>query len=337
MEQLMAVDGGGTKCEALLMRLDGEAVAFHVVHPEALSLTGDYGRGRSSQASLAAVRGVIPAIDPSAMLHLIGGNGSTTYQFLSEFKVRGVFLSYVCESHAALAGSGESFGLVALAGTGAFGHLKTPAVERHADSFGPLMGDWGGAYQIGRDGLRAAMRSALNPRRATALREAVIAEMGMTPSTPELGSRLIHEGVRIFADRTAVARYARVVDRTARAGDCVARAILEGAAADLAETLEGLVKREGVENEALPLVGTGGVIQKSDLFWAALCDRVSSFMPRVRPVRVTLPQSVGVALAGLAQKVEAGEVRADMTKVRERLLATLPALIEADERKRGAA
>jgi N-acetylglucosamine kinase-like BadF-type ATPase len=332
MEQLLAVDGGGAKSEALLMTLDGAAAAFHVVYPEAVSAAGGYGRGRSAQASLAAIRGILPAIEPHAVLHLVVGNGSIPDQVLSELKVSRVMLWHACESHAALAGVGESFGLVALAGTGAYGHLKTPAVEKHADSFGPLLGDWGGAYQIGREGLRAAMRSALNPRRATALREAVIVEMGLTSSHPELGSRLVQEGARLFADRTAVAGYARVVDRAARAGDCVARGILESAAADLAETLEGLVKRSGVENEALPLVGAGGVIRKSDLFWAALCDRVSAFMPRMRPMRGTLPQSAGLALAGL---IQAGG--GDIGRVRERLMASLPPLVEADERKRGAA
>jgi N-acetylglucosamine kinase-like BadF-type ATPase len=336
MEQILAVDGGGTKCEALLMSLEGEALAFAAIYPDR-SAAGDWGRGRSAQAALAAIRAVMKHIHPEATLHFIGGNGAATYQFLGEFKVHQVVLWHAKESESALAASGESQALIALAGTGAFGHLTMTHCSRHADSYGPLLGDWGGAYQIGREGLRAAMRSSLNERRRTALHEAVIKKMGFKATSQDLYGLIIHEGVRIFPDRTAVAGYAGLVDEVARAGDAVALRILQGAADELAETLESLVLSAKAEGEPLPLVGMGGVIQHSDLYWNRLCEKVSAFLPRVRPMRIDFPQSVGLALAGLGQAMESGVVRADLKQVRERLLATLPAVMANGKPAKGKA
>jgi N-acetylglucosamine kinase-like BadF-type ATPase len=336
MEQILAVDGGGTKCEALLMSVEGEAQAFAAVYPDR-SAAGDWGRGRSSQAALAAIRAVMKQIKPQSTLHFIGGNGAATYQFLGEFKVHQVVLWHAKESQSAMAAAGETQALIALAGTGAFGHLMLSASSRHADSYGPLLGDWGGGYQIGREGLRAAMRSPLNATRTTALHEAVIREMGFKLTDHDLYGLVIHEGVRMFPDRTAVAAFSRVVDEVARTGDAVALAILMNAADELAETLESLVRAAQVENEALPLIGMGGVIQYSDLYWNRLCAKVTDFLPRRRPVRIDFPQSVGLALAGLQQAVESGVVRADLKQVRERLLATLPAVMARGKPAKGKA
>lgn len=66
------------------------------------------------------------------------------------------------------------------------------------------------------------------------------------------------QGVRILADRTAVASYAAMVDRIARTGDSDAVAIIQRAADDLSETLRCLVDQADAAGCKLPLIGTGG-------------------------------------------------------------------------------
>jgi len=46
MEHILAVDGGGTKCEALLMTAEGDALAVHAVFPANVTALNDYDRGR---------------------------------------------------------------------------------------------------------------------------------------------------------------------------------------------------------------------------------------------------------------------------------------------------
>lgn len=334
IDHFLAVDAGGTKCEALLMTSQGEAIAFHVVYPGQVSLTGDYGRGRDSAASLAAIQGVLRTANPAGVIHFVSGNGAMTQDFRHDLKASRVTLWHAAEAEAARAWAGVEDALVALSGTGAFGHLCMAGQNWHADGLGPLMGDWGGAYQIGRAGLRTALRDVGSPRLNGALRSALAREMGLIEDAGQLQNMMIREGIRIFADRTAVAHYSGMVDRTARAGDAAAVGILETAAADLAETLRFLVEQAGVATAvALPFIGTGGVIFGSDIYWNRLVQCVSTFLPNIRPLRQNLPQAAGLALTGLCQAVHAGEVKADVARVRERLCATLPALLRASDGK----
>ncbi len=333
MEHILAVDGGGTKCEALLMTTDGTALAFHAVYPEILSVTGDMGRGRNAHAAMAAIQSVLKQYNPGGVLHLVGGSGMASYQFRNELNANRVSFWYGNEESAARACMGVEHALVALAGTGAFGHLHTATLDWHADGFGPLMGDWGSGYQIGREGLRAAMRASIHSHRPSALLTALARSMGHNETAPGLESRLVREGLRIFADRTAVAHYAALVNEVAIAGDPAAIRSREESAGGLAETLHGLVERAGVGAEALPFVGTGGVIQRSDIYWNYLVRKVLEFLPHGKPMRQLLPQAAGLALSGLNQAVNAGETKADLASARVRLHETLPELMKVKERK----
>jgi N-acetylglucosamine kinase-like BadF-type ATPase len=212
---------------------------------------------------------------------------------------------------------------VALSGTGAFGHLRFKGRDWHADGLGPLLGDRGGSYQIGREGLRAVFRPGGPP---TALREALVRFAGLS-SPDNLAQEMVPLSLLILGDRTAVADYAALVNRCARAGDPVAIGILEQAADDLAETIEFLAGQADVADGALPMIGTGGMIRHSDVYWNRLVKQVSGFLPHVRPLRQDMPQVAGRALAGLGQAIRNCACHVDAAASRERLLATLPPVL----------
>ncbi len=326
MEHILAVDGGGTKCEALLMTVEGDAQAFAAVSPGQVSTVGDFGRGRNATAARTVLLRVLNRVNPRGVLHVVFGSGAVVNgEIRNDLKAAHVLFWNASEDQSARCCAGVQDALVALSGTGAFGHLFWSGRHWHADGLGPLIGDWGSAYQIGREGLRAAVRSTIHPGRKTALRDELARIMNVGESGIDLEDVMIHEGIRVFADRTAVARYATMVDRVARNGDEVAIGIIEQAANDLAETLRWLVKSNGVEGESLPFVGSGGVIANSDIYWNALAVRVAELMPRGLAVRQRMPQAVGLALAGLEQAIDAGVLQADRDMVRERLLNSFPA------------
>ena len=322
-EYVLTIEAGGTKCEALLMTNAGEALGFHAVYPSQPSGAGDFGRGRDAKAALLAMRGVLQAVNPEGLVHLVTGSWPLHGDVRHTIRAERVMLWHAQEDEAALAWAGVAEGLVALAGTGAFGHLRADGKRWHADGIGPLIGDRGSAYQIGRDGLRAALR----PGAATALRTELARVTGLPDARDGLVSGMITEGIRMLADRTAVADYAVMVDRVARTGDPDAVAILERAADDLAETLRYLVDQAGVAERALPLIGSGSVIRGSDIYWRRLVRTVARFLPGVRPLRQDLPQVAGRALAGAAQAIRAGAWSGDITRIRERLFETLSVLL----------
>jgi N-acetylglucosamine kinase-like BadF-type ATPase len=320
---VLTIEAGGTKCEALLMTVEGTALGFHAVYPDAASGAGGYGRGREASAALQAVKGALQAFNPEGTLHLVCSGFLLLGAIREGLRAGRILLWNVGEAESALAWAGVDEGLVALSGTGAFGYLRVKNRVWQADGLGPLLGDRGGSYQVGREGLRAVFRPGGAP---TALREELVHFAGLS-SVDNLKQEIVPLSVRILGDRTAVAHYAALVNRCARAGDPVAVAILEQAADDLSETIEYLVRQADVAGCALPMVGTGGMIRHSDIYWNRLVRQVTGFLPQVRPLRQDMPQVAGRALAGLREAIRNGACHVDAAASRERLLATLPPLL----------
>ena len=323
-ECVLAIEAGGTKCEALLMSIDGTALGFHAVYPNAVAGTGGYGRGREANTATHAVEGALRVCNPEGTLHLACSSYLLTGEIRNLARARRVLLWNAGEAESALAWGGVDDGLVALAGTGAFGYLRLNGSYWVADGVGPLLGDRGGSYQIGREGLRAVFRPGST---SAVLREELIRLEGLSPEE-DLEKAMVPLSVRIMGDRTAVAHYAIIVNRAARRGDPDAIAILEQAADDLSGTIRYLVDKLDVGGRALPMVGTGGMIRHSDIYWNRLVQRVAGFLPHVRALRQDLPQVAGRALAGLGHAIRNGACHADAAASRERLLATLPPLLE---------
>jgi len=173
--------------------------------------------------------------------------------------------------------------------------------ERHFDGYGPLLGDGGSGYHIGRLALRAAMRAAWHPRRETVLAAGVLAAFEARHP-----SELISLNFRQM-DGCVVAALAKQVDEAARAGDGVAKGILEEAADVLSETLRDAVDSMGLTRASMPLVGTGSVMKGSDCYWDRFRGRALSFAPGLQPVREPLPSAAGMALAVL-QKLSLEEI-----------------------------
>ncbi len=240
---------------------------------------------------------------------------------VSAKRVPRLLLHTVSEYQAAYAQAGETSGLVVLAGTGAFVHgLPRDGKYLHLDGLGPMLGDFGSGYHIGVMAAQAAARSGWHPRHFTTLADAIYRACGGREGDP-FGASLIAfmHGNR---DRAEIASLARIVDGEARTGDRVAREILEAAADALAETLWDVIDRLGIVRDAYPLIGIGGIITHSAIYWERLCLRAAEFAPHLTPQRLELPPVVGAVLPILEQlgAVPPAAARANLlTSVRELL------------------
>jgi N-acetylglucosamine kinase-like BadF-type ATPase len=121
-------------------------------------------------------------------------------------------------------------GVVVIAGTGsiAFGRNAEGRTAR-AGGWGYAFGDEGGAFDIVRQALRAALRFEEGWGRATALHSALLEAAHVRNANDLLHRFYTHEFLR---DR--VAGFATLVDEIARSGDAVAIDILNAAAQSLA-------------------------------------------------------------------------------------------------------
>ena len=195
---------------------------------------------------------------------------------------------------AALATIGQSHGLVVIAGTGASVFLQRRDIKlAWLDGLGPVLGDAGSGYYIGREALRS-----------------LAVEMQLRHPTTRLCRRVLRacgcRGLKELVpfslqprDRSLIASLATIVDEEAQAGDPLARQLLRNSAKALATSVRTLVEHCGVAGEPLPFVGSGSVATHSDLYWQELCRQVRSFAPRFQPVRLPLPPVAGLAAIGL--------------------------------------
>ncbi len=153
--------------------------------------------------------------------------------------------------------SGGEPGIITIAGTGsiAFGRNRHGKRAR-AGGWGFLFGDEGSAFDVARQGLRAALRLEEGWGPPTRLRELYLAE-AKAPSMNELLHRLYSPEF----PRPRVAGMARLVEQAAQEGDEVARGLLVKAGSELA-LLVSAVRRQIFEPGAPGRVSfVGGVFR----------------------------------------------------------------------------
>ena len=121
-------------------------------------------------------------------------------------------------------------GIITIGGTGsiAFGRDGHGTTAR-AGGWGYIFGDDGGAFDIVRQALRAALKAEEGWGPETAIRDLLLEETG-APSA----NALMHSFYTTEYPRSRVATYSKLVDRAAHDGDAIAIAVLENAAAALA-------------------------------------------------------------------------------------------------------
>jgi hypothetical protein len=324
LRYILAVDRGGTKCDALLVAEDGTVAGrgrCDYSHPE--SGRGWGGSGRTEQNRSRAVRQSLETWRGGDSLTLVGDTTLAPGDLPAGVDCP-IHRRRASEQDIGLALLRDEPGIVALVGTGALliGRAPKGRVEI-MDGLGPALGDYGSAYHIGSLAMRAAARAHWRPRHRTTLAqvvpEACSANVGSPPDFNLIAYSLEHR------DRSEIAALAALVDREARAGDAVSQRILAETAGALAENvrdlrdalgepaatssdrmdriLQDVPGTPGQGEAAAPaedpeglLVGAGSVIAGSDSYWQELAVRVREFAPGMRAVRIRQPAIIGYVL-----------------------------------------
>jgi N-acetylglucosamine kinase len=167
-------------------------------------------------------------------------------------------LTVTTDAAIALAGAtATGQGIVTIAGTGsiAFGRNADGRTAR-AGGWGYIFGDEGGAFDIVRQALRAALRMEEGWGARTGLRAAMLEATGSRDANESL-----HRMYTADWPRDRVATLAPLVDAAAGAGDAVAIQILTGAAAQLAMLAASVRSQLRIPGDAVELAYIGGVFQ----------------------------------------------------------------------------
>jgi N-acetylglucosamine kinase len=206
----------------------------------------------------------------------------------------------------ALAGAiGTGQGIITIAGTGSIAFGRNPAGRTaRAGGWGYIFGDEGGGFDIARQAARAVLRLEEGWGPPTVLRETLLGATGS-----ENANQMLHRFYTGEWPRSRVATLARLVDGAAVEKDAVARAILRGAAQQLA-MLAGAVREElWAPGAELEIAYIGGVFQSRlllEIFRALveLQEGVRCGAPRRGPAEGALREAYRSAGVGLS--VESG-------------------------------
>jgi N-acetylglucosamine kinase-like BadF-type ATPase len=268
-EYFLGMDGGQSSTTAVIGdaegRIAGWASAGPCNHVTAADAKAKFLRVMQECISHAAARAGMAADAPpwrfkAACLGMSGGPDDKA--LLLKQLIDSGHLMVTHDATIALAGatSGEP-GIIVIGGTGsiAFGQNGRGETVR-AGGWGYIFGDEGGAFDIARQAVRAALRDHEGWGGRTALTPALL-----EAASAQDPNEMLHLFYTPEWPRSRVARLAEIVNRIAEEGDTAARGILEQAAQQLALLAASVRRQLWKEGEQTRISWSGGVFNSTTL------------------------------------------------------------------------
>jgi N-acetylglucosamine kinase-like BadF-type ATPase len=337
---LLAVDGGASKVDAVLLARDGSIVAasrFHARDDDGRdrfeyldAVTGALGRlaaalGRHPDDRPIARLGVyclagadLPQ-DDRRIVRWLGTQGWTSHDVLRN------------DTFAVLrAGTERTWGVGIVCGTGTNCSALAPdGREYRLPAVGEISGDWGGGMDLGPAALWHALRAQDGRGERTSLATLVPKHFGKR--SPRQLMEAMYFG-RIGYDR--LVELPPLIFAAAEGGDAVARSIVDRQADEIATMASAAIRKLRMQALDVHVVLGGGIFRND---FGAFFDRIDAGVrrtaPRAEMIILKAPPVVGAALLGLdrikAPRSAYGRVRGALTH--ERLANTL-ATANAKER-----
>ena len=302
---ILGFDGGGTKTECLLADAEGNVLARATTGPSnplrAGYMKAWFALGEAADSVMA--RQKITAEQVRGLCAGLGGAGRpgvvrrVTSYFEKSFPHAEIVVTTDLEIALEAAFSGGE-GILLLAGTGsaAFGRDANGRTAR-AGGRGPWFSDEGGAFDIGREAVRAVALAEEHRGPETALAKKIFSPHQWRDWTQVL------EAVSKNADEVFPKIFPFVAQLADKA-DAVSQRILRDAAAALAELAQAVAKELGWSERAFDIAKSGGVYGHSKFFDAAIETEVVKRLPQARLI------GIGISPAEAAVRMAVRELRA---------------------------
>jgi N-acetylglucosamine kinase-like BadF-type ATPase len=276
----MGFDGGGTKTDCVLMDDAGTILSRARSGPSNPSRVAlELAAAALMEAAQAALNTAGKcAADVCAIYAGIAGVGAAeaipeiTRRLQSAFPCAAVTVE--TDLNVSLAATGEIPSILVIAGTGsAVIGRSSPGVFTREGGLGPILGDPGSAYDIGRKAASFGLRRHLQGE-TSYLGTEIVRSLHVT--WPEL-----QELLRIHAD-SVLPPILPVVVKAASEGDACARAILNSAAKELSELVVLVIERLDLGNRDFFIAKTGGVFGRSAFFDEHFDSLIQKIAPNAR-------------------------------------------------------
>jgi len=249
--RIMVIDVG--QSGSRLRHPDGSTTTSHVCHEPTRHITNTVRQVMTTSPvahvdivglSLTSLRGVVP--DPTGLGRIAAERTGATRVAIAD------------DGLAALYGAlGGADGIALAVGSGVAVVAKANGRTAHKDGDGPVIGDDGGGYDIGRRGLRAALRAAEGRGPETLLLP--VAEQRYGQLRDASRSHSDAEVMRWCIDM------AEAVLECAERGDAVAELIRAEAAHQLAASAQAAWRDVASDGIPIAFSGTGGVLRNTGM------------------------------------------------------------------------
>lgn len=303
---ILAVDGGGSKIDAVLLRRAGEVMAARRLPSRGWEETGDgafidqIGAAVAAACEEAGLRANGGPIADIGVYCLAGADLPVDVRRISKalrrhgWAARDVLRN---DTFAVLrAGTDRDWGVAVVCGSGMNCTGVAPGGKTYRfPALGEWSGDWGGGNDVGSSALFHAVRAEDGRGEPTSLRRAVPGHFGMR--RPSQVTQALYLGK---VDGRRLNDLPPVVFAEADAGDAIARSIVDRQADEIVAMAATAIARLRLSALDPDVVLGGGLFRSGDApFFERIEAGICAAAPRARIVRLTAPPVVGAAMLGL--------------------------------------
>lgn len=301
---LVAVDGGGSKTDAVALDAGGTVLARASGQS---SSPQNLGLEPAVRVVDALVREVLAAADAPAARVACYLSGLDLPEEITAFSAAIAPLDWAAGTVPVVendlfallrAGTEEGTAVAVVCGTGinAIG-VRADGAQLRFPALGMISGDWGGGNHLGQEALWHAARAEDGRGAPTSLQHEIPAFLGL-PSVRAVTEALHFE--RIPAD--GLAALAPVLFAAAEAGDAVAGALVDRQAEEIASLALTALRRLDLLAAPVPVVLGGGVLAAGhERLLAGIRTALAAAAPLAEPTLVTARPVAGAALLLLDQ------------------------------------
>ncbi|NRF92020.1 N-acetylglucosamine kinase [Paenibacillus frigoriresistens] len=313
---LLAIDGGGTKCFAVFMDLEGnmlgqgkggscnyqgigrDAAVRELIHgiQEAIVDLGRDSEDFTKYSNIeieCAVFG-LAGLDTEYDRQIIMGLVSEVLEYL-HIQVQHLVVDN--DGFAALLGAtaGEP-GILVIAGTGSivFG-INGQGETTRSGGWGHRVGDEGSGYWIGKQAVMAILKAYDGRSEATRMGEWIFPHLGMN-NEEELFNWIYSSDYSV----EKLSELSRLVSLAALEGDYVAETILTAAGHELFLCVRAVIKQLKFEDKPFKMILQGGVLQNEDLVGDTLVQKLIELTPLVQLETAKKEPIYGVMAMGIS-------------------------------------
>ncbi len=312
---IIAADFGGTKGDILIVDADSGKLLkrsqndFMDMPPEivAKAVASWSGLGRSVEMGSYCLGQALDGIRPKEAFLVYNGL-KFDRGVLSSLGIELRDKILVIEEDGIMAAEELQEGVCVILGTGATSAVYMKGRKPFLiDAYGPLCGDWGGGYQIGRNFVRNALREQnftedvlSETQEILTFLQSVVTGYDVILSNPLGNCDATWKIIGILLqreNRSIVAALAKVCDACARKGSRLAIDVLEDAGREAAENVRRGAVHVGIDGmERIPVLASGSVLLHSDFVYDSFRRNVTASLPNAEVWRSRKSQTYGQTL-----------------------------------------